>query len=140
MGGGGGGGGGGRRAKVESELARVQSALPVSEEARRKAEYEASCLAIERVSLLLELGTSKDEMSALKEHALKEKKASEEAYEEGFDVIFNYGYGCCAFAHNICGSQPVVPDGMPDTSKPLPLEYFLSILDAPQTLSLVKPL
>ena len=35
-----------------------------------------------------------------------------EAYEEGFDVIFNYGYGCYAFTHNICGSQPKVPDGM----------------------------
>ena len=36
-------------------------------------------------------------------------------------MIFNYGNGYCAFAHNICGSQLVVPDGMPDTSKPLSL-------------------
>ena len=61
-------------------------------------------------------------MSALQVQALKLKKA----IEEGFDVIFNYGYGCCAFAHNICGSQPVVPDGMPDTSKPLSLEFFIN--------------
>ena len=40
-------------------------------------------------------------------------------------MIFNYGYGCCAFAHNIYGSQPVVPAGMPDTSKPLTLEFFI---------------
>ena len=53
------------RAKVESELARVQNALAVSEEARRKAEDEASHLGVERVSLLLELGTSKDEVFAL---------------------------------------------------------------------------
>ena len=53
-------------------------------------------------------------------------KAMDEAYEEGFDVIFNYGYGCCAFAHNICGSQPEVPDGIPDTSKPLSLEFFIN--------------
>ena len=33
-------------------------------------------------------------MSSLQAQALKEKKALEEAYEEGFDVIFNYGYGC----------------------------------------------
>ena len=65
-------------------------------------------------------------MSALRAQVLKEKKALEEAYEEGFDVIFNYGYGCCAFAHNICGSQPVVPDGMPDTSKPLSPEFFFN--------------
>ena len=44
---------------------------------------------VERVSFLLELGTSKDEMSALQVQALKEKKAPEKAYEEGFDVIFN---------------------------------------------------
>ena len=41
-------------------------------------------------------------------------------------MIFNYGYGCCALAHNIYGSQPVVPDGMPDTSKPLTLEFFIN--------------
>ena len=64
-------------------------------------------------------------MSALQAQALKEKKALEEAYEEGFDVIFNYGYGYCAFAHNICGSQPVVPDGMSNTSKPLSPEFFI---------------
>ena len=53
------------KAKVESELARVQNALAVAEEARRKAKDEARRLAIERVSLLLELWTSKDEMFAL---------------------------------------------------------------------------
>ena len=41
-------------------------------------------------------------------------------------MIFNYGYGCCAFAHNICGSQPKVPDGMPDMSKPLSTEFFIN--------------
>ena len=65
-------------------------------------------------------------MSALQAQALKEKRALEEAYEEGFDVIFNYGYGCCAFTHNICGSHPVVPNGMPDMSKPLSLEFFIN--------------
>ena len=117
---------GSARAKVESELARVQHALAVFEEARRKADDEASRLAVERVSLLLELRTSKDEMSAFHAEALKEKKAMEEAYEEGFDVIFNHGYGCCAFSHNICGSQPVVPDGMLDKSKPLSPEFFIN--------------
>ena len=94
----------------------------VVKDARRKAKDEASRLAVERLSLLLELGTSKDEVFALQVQALKLKKA----LEEGFDVIFNYGYGCCAFAHNICGSQPVVLDGMPDTSKPLSLELFIN--------------
>ena len=49
-------------------------------------------------------------------------------------MIFNYGYGC-AFAHNICGSQPVVTDWMPNTSKPLPLNLFIN----PRCLSGVVP-
>ena len=32
-------------------------------------------------------------MAAIWAEALKEKKALEEAYKEGFDMIFNYGYG-----------------------------------------------
>ena len=87
---------GSAKAKVESELARVQNALAVAEEARRKVEEEASCLDDERVSLLLELGSCKDELFTIRAEALKEKKAMEEAYEEGFNVILNYGYGCCA--------------------------------------------
>ena len=41
-------------------------------------------------------------------------------------MIFNYGYSYCALAHNICGSQPEVPDGMLDTSKSLSLEFFIN--------------
>ena len=65
-------------------------------------------------------------MSAIRVEALEEKKAMEEAYEEGFDVIFNYRYSCCAFAHNICRSQLEVPEWMPDTSKPLSPEFFIN--------------
>ena len=42
------------------------------------------------------------------------------------DVIFNYGYGYCAFAHNICGSEPLIPTGIPDTSTPLTPEFFMN--------------
>ena len=87
---------------------------------------EANHLADERVSLLLELGASKEELSALREEASKEKKVTEEAFDAGFDVIFNYSYGCCAFAHNIFGNEPVILDEMPDTSKPLPPEFFIN--------------
>ena len=129
---------GSARAKAEFELARVQNALAVSEEARRKADDEASCLAFERVSLLLEIGTTKDEVFALLAQALKEKKALKEAYKEGFEVIFNYGYGCCAFAHNIYGSQPVVQTGCQTRLSHYP-QSSLSTLDAPWVLSLPKP-
>ena len=57
---------GSARTQVESELTRVHNALVVAEEARRKAEDEASRLAAEQVSLLLELETCKDEVSAIR--------------------------------------------------------------------------
>ena len=91
-----------------------------------KEEDEVSSLADERVSLLLKLGTCKDEVSPIRAEALKEKKTLEEAYEEGFNVIFNYGYGCYAYVHNIYRSQPEVLDGMSDTSKSLSLEFFIN--------------
>ena len=113
------------RHKGESELTGVQHALATSEKAQRKAEDEVSRLADERVSLLLELGANKDELSAFRAEASKEKMALDEAFDAGFDVIFNYGYGFCAFAYNIYGSEPVIPNGMSDTSKLLPPEFFI---------------
>ena len=129
---------GSARAKVEFELASIKNALAIGEEARRKADDKVSHLTDERVFLLLEPRNCKDEMSTIRVEALKENEALREAYEEGFDVIFNYGYGCCAFAHNIYRSQLEVPDRMPDASKLLSLEFFLLILDSPQVLSLPK--
>ena len=114
------------RQKGESALTGVQHVLVALEQARRKAEDEASCLEDERVSLLLELEASKDELIKVRAEASKEKKDLEEAFDVSFDVIFNYGYGCCAFAHNIYGSEPVIPDGMPNTSKPLPPNFFIN--------------
>ena len=113
------------RKKGESTLTWAQHALAASEEAWRKAKDEASRLADEQVSLLLELGASKGELNGVRAEASKDKKAMKEAFDASFDVIFNYGYGCCAFAHNIYGSEPVIPDGMLDTSKPLPPEFFI---------------
>ena len=112
------------RARVEFELARVQNSLAAVEEARRMADDKVSRLIDEQVSLLLELGTCKNEISSIRAEALRENEVLREAYEEGFNVIFNYGYGCSAFAHKIFGSQPEVPDGMLGMSKPLSLEFF----------------
>ena len=110
--------------KVESKLDGVQQALSASGEAWQKVEKEANCLTDERVSLLLELGASKDELSTFRAKASKEKKALEEEFDVGFEVILNYGYGYCAFAHNICGSKPRIIARIPDTSKLLPLKFF----------------
>ena len=65
-------------------------------------------------------------MAGVRAEAAKEIKVTEEAFDVGFNVTFNYGYGCCAFAHNICGSKPMIPDGMLDASKPLPPEFFIN--------------
>ena len=140
-------GAGSTRAQVESELARVkhalaaskdawrtmeseldvaQQALAASGEACRTVEEEASRLTDERVSLLVELRASKDEMSAFRTEVAKEKKASEAEYDAGFEAIFNYGYGCCTFMHNIWGSKPKIPNGMLGTLEPLTPEFFVN--------------
>ena len=100
--------------------------MAASGEAWQKAEEESNHLTDERVSLLLKLGASKDELSAFLAEASKEKKALEEEFDADFDVIFNYSYGCCAFAHNICGNKPRIPNRMSDMSKPLPPEFFIN--------------
>ena len=72
----------------------------------------------------MELGASKEELLAFQAKAIMEKKAMEEEFDASGNVIFNYGYDCYAIAHNICGSEPMIPAGMPDMTKPLPLEFF----------------
>ena len=71
---------GNARARAEFELARVQNALAATEEARRKVYNEVSHLTNERVSLLLELGTYNDEISAIRVKALRENEALREAW------------------------------------------------------------
>ena len=128
------------RAQMESELARVQRALAVAESARlraesehgvaqkalsmageacTKAEEENICLTDERLSLILELGTIKDDFSTLREKAVADREAMKAEFDASGNTLFNYGYGCCVFTHNICGSKPQIPDGMLDPSIPL---------------------
>ena len=74
----------------------------------------------ERTSLLLELKASKRELSSLHARANKDKEDMAKDYQGSLDLIFAYGYGCCAFKNNICGNRPNIPYGMPDSSNPLP--------------------
>ena len=90
--------------------------MAVSGEAWQKAKEEVSCLTDERISLLVELRASKDELSAFRAEVSREKEALQAEYDAGFEVKFNYDYGYCAFTHNICGSKLGIPAGMPDTS------------------------
>ena len=74
----------------------------------------------------MELEASKEELLAFQEKMTKERKAMEAEFDVSRDVIFDYGYDCCAFMHNICGSKPMILAGILDTSKPLPLEFFIN--------------
>ena len=78
------------------------------------------------MSLIMELGAGKEELLTFQAKATAERKAMEEEFDVSSHVIFNYGYRCCAFAHNICGSKPMIPAWMPDTSEPLPPEFFIN--------------
>ena len=79
---------------------------------------------IERTSLLIEVGAAKDEVSSLHSQVGKDKEAMEEDYRKALLLIFVYGYGCYVFKHNICGDQPEVSNGMPDSSDLFPPEFF----------------
>ena len=48
------------KVREEDDLARVQDALVIAEEARRKAEAKVTSLEVERTSLMLEVGATKD--------------------------------------------------------------------------------
>ena len=61
----------------------------------------------------MELGVSKEKLTAFQVKAAADRKAMEEEFDSSSDVIFNYGYGCCAFAHDICGSCDTPKPGGP---------------------------
>ena len=74
----------------------------------------------------MDIETAKDEVSSLQSQTSKDEEAMEEEYYKALELIFSYGYECCAFKHNIYRGQPEVLDGMPDSSDPLPLEFFMN--------------
>ena len=130
------------RLKAESELDFVRQVLAAIKEACRKAEEENGHLADEQLSLLMELGAIKEDFVTFLEKSLAEKLALEAEFNASSDVIFNYGYGCYAFTHNICGSKPMIPAEMPDTSAPLTPEFFVNPRCPPgssSVLSTTKP-
>ena len=69
-------------------------------------EEENSRLTDKGISLILELGTIKDDFAALQEKVVADGEAMEVEFDASGDTLFNYGYGCCVFTHNICGSKP----------------------------------
>ena len=116
----------GGRLKAESELDSVQQALVAEKEACWKAEEENGHLTDERLSLLMELGATKEDFVALWEKSSAEKSALEAEFDASSDVIFNYGYGCYAFAQDIHGRKPMNLTAMPDTLTTLTPEFFVN--------------
>ena len=98
--------------------------LALAGEACRKAEEESGCLADERLALVMELGTIKDDFAAFRENTVVDRETMKAEFDSSGDALFNYGYGCCVFTHNIYGSKPQILDGMSDPSIPLTPEFF----------------
>ena len=119
--------------KADSEREPAQKALSLAGEACMKAEEENSRLTDERLSLILELWTIKDDFAALREKVITDREAMEAEFDARGDTLFNYGCGCYVFTHNICRSKPQIPDGMPDPSVLLTLEFFANPRCPPST-------
>ena len=93
-------------------------------EACKKAEEENGRLTDERLALIMELRTIKDDFVVFREKVVADRETMEAEFDASDDTLFNYGYDYCVFTHNICGSKPQIPDGMSDLSVPLTLEFF----------------
>ena len=98
--------------------------LDLAGEAFRKAEEESGRLTDEILSLIMEVETIKDEFAAFREKAATDKEAMKAEFDSNGDMLFDYGYGCCVFMHNIYRSKPQIPDGIPDPSVPLTPKFF----------------
>ena len=95
-------------------------------EAYRRVEEENGRLMDERLSLLVELGGTKDDFVGFREKSFIERSALEAEFDVRSDEIFNYVYACCAFEHDIRGSKPKILTGMSNSSTPLTPEFFMN--------------
>ena len=112
------------RRKSKFDHGTAQGALAAMGEACKKAKDENNHLAEEKLALVTELGAFKDDFASFQEKVAADREMKEVAFDSSSDTLFNYGYGCCAFAHNICGSKPKIPEGMPNPSVPLTANFF----------------
>ena len=72
----------------------------------------------------MELGATKEDFATFWEKSSAEKSALEAEFDASGDAIFNYGYGYCAFAHDIRESKPMIPTGILDASAALTPDFF----------------
>ena len=112
------------KARVDDELARVRISLISEEERGREAKTEIARLKVEYASLQSSLEEHQREAAVRRSQEEVERKKTKEDYLICLEDAFAYGYGCCAFAHNIRNDQPAVPSGMPPFHEPLPANFF----------------
>ena len=112
------------KARVDDELARVRISLISEEERGREAKAEIARLKVEYASLQSSLEEHQREAAVRRSQEEVERKKTKEDYLVCLEDAFVYGYGCCAFAHNIRNDHPAVPSGMPPFDKPLPAGFF----------------
>ena len=119
------------KARVEVDLTKALNSLAAAKEGGRRTKAEFTRLEakfarveVERELVLLELKASKCEVSSLHARASKDREDMAEDYHGSFDLIFAYGCECYAFKNNMCEDRPDILDGMPDSSNPLPPEFF----------------
>ena len=112
------------KARVDDELARVRISLISEEERGREAKAEIARLKVEYASLQSSLEEHQREAAVRRSQEEVERKKTKEDYLGCLEDAFVYGYGCCAFAHNIRNDQPAVPSGMPPFDEPLPASFF----------------
>ena len=71
----------------------------------RKAEEENNRLTDERLALVMELGTIKDDFAAFQEKAFANRETMEAEFDARDDTLFNYGYGCCVLRTTYAGGS-----------------------------------
>ena len=97
---------------MEFEHRAAREVLAAAGKACKKAKEKNGHLADEKLALVIELGAIKDDFAAFREKAAADRETMETEFDSSGDTLFNYGYGCCAFTYNICGSKPLIPNGM----------------------------
>ena len=121
------------KARVKVDMTKALNSLAAIEKGGHRSEAEIARLEAqlarieaERASLLLELKASKGEVYSLHAQAKEDREDMVKDYQGSLELIFAYGYGCCAFKNNICRDWQEIPNGMPDSACPLPLEFFVN--------------
>ena len=110
--------------RAELERGAPQEVSVAAREACKKEEEENGHLADEKLAFIIEIEALNDDFTAFRKKDAVNREVMKAEFDSSGVTLFNYGYGCCAFMHNICGSKPQILKGMPNPSVPLTAEFF----------------